>query len=162
MRQPLAALVGPHNCGKTGLLLRLLERGRHAGVQVGVIKWAARPLVFEQEGKDSARIAGAGARRVITVGPGALHMMEPHTARPSLKELVRMHGRGVDLWLVESFEPLPVPWLRVARPGQEPPAPDPYCFGAVGGGARAQGLPYFRADRPAVLLRFLTEHLGIT
>ncbi len=156
---PVIALVGPHNSVKTRLLYRLVERAAAAGIRVGVLKCAARPLQFEPAGKDSARLADADAVRVVTAGAGRTMMMEHSSTRPSVRALSRRFGRDLDLWLVESYAPESVPWVRVARAGQHVPALDEDCVATIG--VRGGSLPHFRHDRPAALWRFLVERMEV-
>jgi len=153
------ALVGPHNSGKTGLLQRLVELATVSRLRVGVIKCAARPLRFESAGKDSARLADADAVRVVTAGPGRTMMMETNASRPSVQALGRRFGRGLDLWLVESYVPEAVRWVRVVQAGQQAPALDEDCIATVG--VRGDSRPHFRLDRPAALWRYLMDQLEV-
>lgn len=156
----IVAFVGPHNSGKTGLVSAVARAANRAGLRVGLLKRAARPLEFEPEGKDSARFARSGATRVITTGPGLLHLTEALAEPPDVRALARRFGRGVDIWLLESYVVEPVPWVRVARKGQEAPPPDRRCIALVGDGRGGGDLPRFRLDHPGSLLRYLQEGTG--
>jgi molybdopterin-guanine dinucleotide biosynthesis protein B len=155
----IVVLVGPHNSGKTGLLEYLVRRYSRAGCAVGVIKRAARPLQFDPAGKDSARFLNAGCRRVVTQGPGLVYTQTVEAQPASLPALVREFKTGIECWLVESFEPESLPWLRVARSGQPAPSIDRHCLATVGDRPPDSRLPHFRLERPAALARFLSPLL---
>jgi molybdopterin-guanine dinucleotide biosynthesis protein MobB len=154
MKPRLIVFVGPHNSGKTGLIQRLVRRAAGEGVRVGVLKRAARPLEFEPAGKDSARFATARARRVVTIGPGLLAMLEQSESPGSMAGLARRFGRDLDVWLAESYMVERAPWVRVARRGQPAPPADAHCIATVGVRVRPN-LPHFRLDQTGALWRFL-------
>ena len=160
-RAPLVAFVGPHNSGKTGLILKLARLASNRGLRPGVIKRAARPLVFEPAGKDSARFARAGAARVVTHGPGLLVMSEPVPSGLSTRELSGRFGAGIDFWLAENFAAEPVPWIAVVRRGQPMPAPDRRLIAVVGPAVYDPALPRFRPGAAGRLLDFLISHFGL-
>jgi len=128
-----------------------------AGWEVGIIKRAALPLVFDRHGKDSARFVQSGVARVVTAAPEMLFVQEVRQKHESLKSLARRFGGGIEVWLVESFVPEKVPWVRVGRQKQRVPDIDRYCIATVGQRAAGHALPHFRMDRPQVILRFLCE-----
>jgi molybdopterin-guanine dinucleotide biosynthesis protein B len=160
-RRPLVAFVGPHNSGKTGLVERLTRLAALRRLKVGVLKRAAQPLVFEPAGKDSARFARAGAARVVTHGPGMLFALEPVSSGPGARELARLYGAGIDLWLMESYAPEAVPWIAVARQGQTTPPADRHLIAVVGRALPGIDRPRFSALRPRLLLDFLVGHFGL-
>jgi len=157
----VVSFVGPHNSGKTGLVETLARTATRRGFQVGVLKRAAQPLSFEPAGKDSARFASAGARRVVTHGPGVVFMSERVSTGCSARELARRFGAGIDLWLVENFALEPVPWIAVLRKGQPPPTRDRYLLATAGAAVRGLGLPHFGARATGRLLDFLISHFEL-
>jgi len=160
-RLRLVAFVGPHNSGKTGLVLTLARLASRRGLRVGVIKRAALPLAFEPAGKDSARLARAGAKRVVTHGPGQLFMSEPVATGFSVRALARRFGAGIDLWLVENFATESVPWIAVMGREGRPPAVDRYLLATVGRAMPGFKLPRFALRATGRLLDFLVAHFGL-
>jgi molybdopterin-guanine dinucleotide biosynthesis protein B len=156
-KSTMVAFVGPHNSGKTGLVERIGKLAMAAGWDVGIIKRAALPLVFDRDGKDSARFVQSGVTRVVTAAPEMLFVQEVRQKDQSLQSLARRFGSGIQIWLVESFVPEQVPWVRVGRLRQQVPAVDKYCIATVGQRAAGSALPHFRLDRPQVLLAFLSK-----
>jgi molybdopterin-guanine dinucleotide biosynthesis protein B len=154
------AFVGPHNSGKTGLVARLTQIAADEGLNVGVLKRAARPLQLDASGKDSDRFARAGARRVVTSGPGILFLQESGHEYPGAASLMRRFGAGMELWLMESYVAEPLAWIRVARRGQSAPDPDRFCVATVGARLSHCDLPHFRLDRPQQVLHFILDSLA--
>lgn len=156
----IVALVGPHNSGKTGLVVYLARALCREGCSVGVLKRAARPLDFDRAGKDSARYLDGGSVRVITQAPGMLYTQHVTLTHRTPLEVAKEYGRDIDWWLVESYEPEALPWVLVTRRGQPAPELDAHClatFGARHGGALR---PHFPLGRPALLCAFLKGRLG--
>jgi molybdopterin-guanine dinucleotide biosynthesis protein B len=154
-RSSIVAFVGPHNSGKTGLVERIGRLATGAGWEVGIIKRAARPLAFDRHGRDSARFLESGVSRVVTAAPEMLFVQEARQKPETLMSLARRFGTGIQVWLVESYSPETVPWIRVGRLGQRVPEVDRYCIATVGQRAAGRALPHFRLDRPKVLFGFL-------
>jgi molybdopterin-guanine dinucleotide biosynthesis protein B len=154
-RCSIVAFVGPHNSGKTGLVERIGTMATDTGWEVGIIKRAARPLSFDRHGKDSARFVKSGVTRVVTAAPEMLFVQEAWRKPESLKAMARRFGQGIQVWLVESYVPEKVPWIRVGRPGQRVPVIDRYCIATVGSKATGSTLRHFRLDRPRALFGFL-------
>jgi molybdopterin-guanine dinucleotide biosynthesis protein MobB len=154
---PVIVFVGPHNSGKTGLVEQLTKLLAKQEVRVGVVKRAARPLQFDQPGKDSARFTAAGAAGIVAVGPGSVFYVERPSESPTMKDITRRFGRDFDLWLAESYVVEPVPWIAVCRAGQQMAAPDRNCIATVAPRAIRSGLPNFSWQKPGVLLQFILK-----
>lgn len=152
----IVALVGPHDSGKTGLLVYLVRALSRKGFKVGVIKRAARPLEFDLAGKDSARLLQGGSLRVITQAPGLVFTQEAVDRPRRARELAAKHA-DMDWWLVESYEPEKIPWILVRRKGQPAPPPDRHCLATFGARPDHMTTPHFAAGRPALLLAFLQD-----
>ena len=153
------AFVGPHNSGKTGLIVRLSKLAAGRGLSIGILKRAARPLVFDRAGKDSERYASTGASVIITQAPGMLFIIEPQPLTTALPQLLRRYAGSAEIWFVESYVPEEVPWVRVARRGQHAPSLDRHCVATVGARDARGSVPGFRLDRPLPLFEYLQDSL---
>ncbi|APG48410.1 molybdopterin-guanine dinucleotide biosynthesis protein B [Phaeobacter porticola] len=98
-------VTGWKNCGKTGLMERLVAEFCHRGLSVSTLKHAHHTTDVDQPGTDSYRHRTAGAAEVILASPNRIAIMqELRGARePSFTELLA-RLRPVDLVLVEGFK----------------------------------------------------------
>lgn len=138
------ALVGYQNSGKTTLLERLTRRLVSEGLQVGYLKHDAHGFKMDHPGKDTHRLAEAGATSIFISDPRQQAILHPAPQDPR-------HCLGYlecDLLLVEGHKALAMPRLAVLDPswtlaedpafqagpplawiypGERPPFPQP-CF----------------------------------
>ena len=115
-RPAVVAFVGAHNAGKTTLVTDLLPRLAARGLVVGAIKHTSRDAEDDHAGKDSQRLAAAGARVAAFVTPART------TARrfgdeEDLADVLAREFAGCDVVLVEGYKSLPIPKIEVARSG---------------------------------------------
>jgi len=97
---PILCVCGPSGSGKTSLLARLIPRLADAGLRVGAVKHC-RHVQTGPGGKDSDRLAAAGAAAVVAAAADAVD------ARPGgevgLIELAGTFCRGCDVVLAEGY-----------------------------------------------------------
>ena len=115
-RPAVVAFVGPHNAGKTTLLVDLVPRLSGMGLTLGTIKHTSKDVEDDVPGKDSHRHAHSGAAASALVTP------ERTTARrlgpeETLETILRREFADCDLVLVEGYKSLPVPKIEVSRRG---------------------------------------------
>ena len=98
-------VVGWKNCGKTGLVERLVKEIAARGVSVSTIKHAHHNVDVDQPGTDSYRHRAAGASEVILASSGRVALMQElrGAPEPALEELVARLS-PVDLVLVEGYK----------------------------------------------------------
>ncbi len=73
---PIVSLLGASGSGKTTLAAALVRRWSGAGLRVGYLKHASHGFHMDRPGKDTDRVAEAGARGVAVTGPGGLAYVE--------------------------------------------------------------------------------------
>lgn len=112
---PIVSIVGKSNTGKTTLSEKLIQELKQRGYRVATVKHVARELEMDRPGKDSWRLARAGADAVWVSGPEGLHMHKPVQRDLKLEELPAHIGAGFDLILAEGFKESPVPKIEVHR-----------------------------------------------
>lgn len=116
---PVVAVVGRSNSGKTMLLEKLIQELRRRGHRVGVIKHLYRTgVAFDVPGKDSTRLAQAGAECVVLAAPDRVIRIQRCEREPSLAE-VAADIHGVDLILVEGHKQADVPKIEVNRSARD-------------------------------------------
>ena len=101
---PILCIVGPSGSGKTTLLERLIPALSAEGLKVGAIKHAASGPDILPAGKDSDRLAAAGAAPAIVAGPGGLAVQGQITPPSSPLELAAAFCEHCDLVLAEGFK----------------------------------------------------------
>ena len=115
-RPAVVAFVGGHDSGKTSILVELVPRLKEHGLVVGTLKHTTRDVEDDTPGKDSQRLAAAGAAVAALVTPGrttARHLGEEE----ALAEILRREFRGCDLVLIEGYKSLAMPKVEVVRTG---------------------------------------------
>ena len=100
---PAIAFVGRSKSGKTTLLEKLIPELKRRGYRVAAVKHTAHPIEPDAPGKDSYRLAQAGADPVILAAPET-------TVEEALAGV-----RAVDLVLVEGYKRADVPKIEVQR-----------------------------------------------
>jgi molybdopterin-guanine dinucleotide biosynthesis protein MobB len=115
---PILCVVGPSGSGKTTLLTRLIAALAGEGLRVGAVKHAAHGPQAGPDGKDSARLAAAGARPAVVAGPEGLIVHAPPRDLP-LAELAETFCAGCDLVLAEGYRH--GPHAKILLTGRGPP-----------------------------------------
>lgn len=112
---PVLSIVGFSGSGKTTLLERLIPELRRRGYRIGVVKHHPHPgLETDTPGKDTWRLARAGAEQVTLVTSDHVVHRRRWEREPSLPEVVA-EIRGVDLILTEGFKKEHFPKIEVHR-----------------------------------------------
>ncbi len=111
---PMVAVTGWANAGKTTFLLGLIPALARRGVRVAAVKHDAHGFEMDREGKDTWRLARAGAESVAILGPDRWAALG--RGERSLEELRRALPPA-DLILGEGFKRSPLPKLELHRAG---------------------------------------------
>jgi len=110
---PLLCVTGSSGSGKTALLERLIAGLTGLGMRVGAIKHC-RHVDIGDEGKDSDRLAAAGADPAVAAAPGGM-VSTGGSTEPDLLDLAATHCAGRDLVLVEGYKHSPFDKILVAE-----------------------------------------------
>jgi molybdopterin-guanine dinucleotide biosynthesis protein MobB len=117
---PVLSIVGTSGSGKTTLLEKLIAELERRGYRVGVIKHHPHPgLETDVPGKDTWRMAQAGAMEVVLATPDWLVHRRRMEGDPPLSEVVKA-VHDVDLILVEGYKREPGPKIEVNRRAHHP------------------------------------------
>jgi molybdopterin-guanine dinucleotide biosynthesis protein MobB len=118
---PVVSFVGHSGSGKTTLLEKLIRELKRRSYRLAAIKHHHhRDLEFDVRGKDSWRLAQAGAEHVVIAGPYRVVCVRTFGEETTLEQ-VTTGIRDVDLILIEGFKQADVPKIEVDRdrPGLE-------------------------------------------
>ena len=109
------AFVARSGTGKTTLLEKLIVELKRRGWRVGAIKHDAHRFDIDHPGKDSYRLAAAGADTTLITSPEKLALVRKHAASPPVEEIVAAYFADVDIVLTEGFRRSALPRIEVHR-----------------------------------------------
>jgi molybdopterin-guanine dinucleotide biosynthesis protein B len=115
---PVFSVVAKSNTGKTTLLEKLIPELRSRGLSVAVVKHHSHLSSFDVPGKDTYRMAKAGADVVVGLSPVQVAVFHPQEGPTDLDAVIRRHSEGVDLVLTEGYKRGPYPKIEVHRSGR--------------------------------------------
>ena len=120
--QPVIAVCGFKDSGKTTLLEDVIPLLRNQGLAVGVIKHDAHNVQVDHQGKDSDRLFRVGAD-VLLHGPNETLARRHPSLVAGLEQAVEMLLWSHDVVLVEGHKRTPLPKIWVHGPDHPPPPP---------------------------------------
>jgi molybdopterin-guanine dinucleotide biosynthesis protein MobB len=121
---PIFRFVGHSGTGKTTLLEYLIAELVRRGRRIAVAKDTHHRLDLDRPGKDSYRLAQAGAGQVLLTGPDQLALFARTPIRPRLQALARLVAPNANLLLAEGFRDDPEPAIVVWRAALGRPLPE--------------------------------------
>lgn len=110
----ISFVAGKSGSGKTTLLEKVVSRLKADGMRLAVIKHDAHQFEVDKPGKDTWRMAKAGADIVVISSPAKLAIIENVGKEKNLDELIAMIS-DVDLILTEGFKRGNKPKIEVLR-----------------------------------------------
>ena len=112
---PIISFVGRSGSGKTTLLEKLIPELNRRGYRVAVIKHHPDPgLETDSEGKDTWRMACAGADQVILAAPDQIVHWKFTQRENSLREIAATL-QDVNLILTEGYKREDAPKIEISR-----------------------------------------------
>jgi molybdopterin-guanine dinucleotide biosynthesis protein B len=112
---PIVSVVARSNTGKTTLLEGLLPALKEAGLRVAVVKHHHHTSSFDTPGKDTFRLAEAGADLVVGVSPVQVATFSRETGSDDLDSVIARHCAGYDLVITEGYKRGDYPKIEVHR-----------------------------------------------
>ena len=159
---PIVSFVGRSGTGKTTFLEKLLPGLVERGLRVLVVKHDVHKFEVDKPGKDSWRLAQAGAWRVLLTNAGKMALMGQTDGDIPLLTLVERYGRDADLVITEGFRKSAVPKFVVVRQGA-PERLDPHdpelenVVGVISDSLVDTTLPVFPLDDVSPTLDFIVR-----
>lgn len=164
----ILGFCGASGSGKTQLLAGVVGALSARGLRVGVIKHHghgdALPRPAEEAGKDTTRLAEAGAVRVALAHAGGLRLEATDLGGDAPRALAQRLMPDLDMVLVEGFKTAALDKIEVVAPGRAPLLPPGGRLLALtrrGGGAPEAGLPVLDADQPQAVAEFVLTALAL-
>lgn len=121
------SVVAKSGSGKTTLIERILPVLKGRGLSVGVLKHHHHESSFDTPGKDTFRIAEAGADIVVGASPVQVAAFRRCDGSAHLDGVIDQYFAGLDLVLIEGYKRGSYPKIEVnrrARSSQLVCAPD--------------------------------------
>ncbi|MBE9637007.1 molybdopterin-guanine dinucleotide biosynthesis protein B [Salipiger mangrovisoli] len=158
-------VTGSKNCGKTGLMERLVSEICGRGLSVSTLKHAHHSTDVDQPGRDSYRHRQAGAREVLLASPHRWALMHElrDAAEPPLSELLTKLS-PVDLVLIEGYKAAPHPKIEAHRAETGKPllSPANASIRAVAADSDVEtALPRFDLDDTGAIADFILREVGL-
>ena len=112
---PIVSIVARSKTGKTTFLEALLPALKDAGLSVAVVKHHHHTSSFDTPGKDTHRIAEAGADLVLGISPVQVATFSREAGSGDLDAVIARHCSGYDLVLTEGYKRGDFPKIEVHR-----------------------------------------------
>ena len=158
-------VTGSKNCGKTGLMERLVAEVCARGLSVSTLKHAHHSTDVDQPGRDSYRHRHAGAREVLLASPhrwALIHELRDAPEPPLEALLTKLSP--VDLVLIEGYKTAPHPKIEAHRAETGKPllSPANASIRAVAADSAVEtALPRFDLDDTAAITDFILREVGL-
>lgn len=111
-RPALVSLLGVSGAGKTTLAAILVRRWTSQGLSAGYVKHASHGFEMDRPGKDTDRVASAGAAGVAVTGPGGTAFLA--RGEPEVPEgIVARFFADCDVVVLEGFRTAGLPSVVV-------------------------------------------------
>jgi len=111
---PVISIVGKSNSGKTTLLEKLIPELKRRGYRVATVKHDTHGFEVDRPGKDTWRLAQAGAEAVVISSSDKLALIKRVAREQSLAEIAALVGEA-DIVLTEGYKRGPAPKIEVSR-----------------------------------------------
>ncbi|MBU0492777.1 MAG: molybdopterin-guanine dinucleotide biosynthesis protein B [Chloroflexi bacterium] len=112
---PIISFVGKSGTGKTTFLVRVVAELKRRGWRVAVVKHDVHGFDIDQPGKDSWRMAQAGADAVLISGPNKFALIHQVARERTIDELAALVAGDVDILLTEGYKRGPKPKVEISR-----------------------------------------------
>ena len=109
------SFVAKSGTGKTTLLEKVIACLKERGYRVGAVKHDAHSFNIDHPGKDSYRLAAAGADTMLVASPEKLALIKRHAVAPPVEELLATYFSDVDIVLTEGFKKSALPKIELNR-----------------------------------------------
>lgn len=163
-RQPIIAVIGWKNSGKTTLVVRLVEVLTARGLSIATIKHAHHALRLDDEGTDSARHRAAGANQVAVVSQKRWAIMTEGPEPDFIDVVAQLEP--CDLIVVEGYKSQPILKIEARRREGHPGAgfaerDDKVIAIAADYAIEGARVPVFELDDVERIADFILTALGV-
>ena len=165
---PVLGFAAWSGTGKTTLLKHLIPALKQAGLHIGVVKHAHHSFDIDTPGKDSYELRKAGADHMLVGSRHRWALMVEHDSgdEPRLDAmLAQLHGRDLDLILVEGFKHERYPKIELHRPTLNRPLlfPEDDSIIAIASDVPLEprpGIPQLDLNQPQSIADFVMAYIN--
>jgi len=160
---PVVTLVARSGTGKTTLLVKLIAELTARGWTVGALKHDAHKFEIDHEGKDSWKMAAAGAAVTAISSPAKTALIQRHELEPQFDQLLQLFIGKVDILLTEGFKRSSLPKIEAHRTELAQPLfcrgefDDPSLIAVASNASLQLDVPCFDLNDPLKLVEFIEE-----
>lgn len=112
---PVITFVARSGTGKTTLLVKLIAEMTTRGWTIGALKHDSHRFEIDHKGKDSWKMAAAGATLTAISSPTKTAIVQRHELEPQLDQLLQPFVGKVDILLTEGFKRSNLPKIEAHR-----------------------------------------------
>lgn len=162
---PAVTFIARSGTGKTSLIEKVIGELVRRGWAVGALKHDAHRFEIDHQGKDTWRMAQAGATVTAICSPDKQAVIRQHELGPMVEELIAREFGGVDLVITEGFKQSTLPKVEVHRAALGMPLlsrgdrHDPALLAVASDEPLTLDVPCFDLNDPRRLTDFLVERL---
>ena len=117
---PIVSVVARSKTGKTTFIEALLPELKQAGLRVAVVKHHHHTSSFDTPGKDTHRLAEAGADLVLGISPVQVATFSREPGSADLDAVIARHCADFDLVITEGYKRGVHPKIEVHRAERSP------------------------------------------
>jgi len=160
---PAVTVVARSGTGKTTLLEKLIRELTLRGWTIGALKHDAHRFEIDREGKDSWRMARAGAAVTAISSSEQTATIRRHELQPDIKEILERDFHEVDLVLTEGFKRSELPKIEIHRHALGHPllcrgeTHDPHLIAVVSDVTLTLDVPVFNLDAAKDIATFIEK-----
>ncbi len=160
---PVVTLVARSGTGKTTLLVKLIAEMTARGWTVGALKHDAHKFEIDHEGKDSWKMAAAGAAVTAISSPAKTAIIQRHELEPQFEQLLTAFVGKVDILLTDGFKRSSLPKIEAHRRELNQPLlcrgeyDDPSLVAVASNAVLQLDVPCFDLNDAASLTDFIEE-----
>lgn len=111
------SFVAKSGTGKTTLMEKVISELRTRGYKVGALKAVSHEFDIDRPGKDSFRLAAAGAEATMICSAEKLAFVQVQSEVPDVEKLLSQYFKDLDIVLVEGYKSGPLPKIEIYRQG---------------------------------------------
>ncbi len=115
MNVKAVSFVAWSGTGKTTLVEKVIRELKQRGYRVGAVKCDSHEFEIDIPGKDSYRMAAAGADSVLITSKSKLALIKKNDNLPDVGKILKTYFQDMDIVLVEGYKMSNLPKIEIHR-----------------------------------------------